>query len=152
MLALQRQWPCIDNMHRVHRAKLGDMHSFPASEPSNTAKCELWIDWLIELRFHVQLNTNRLFRQIAWPQNPTQATPRIKQLVASYHTTKVIAHRKIKVVAMATSVRCRLWAIPVFCRPTTQTPSTTNRLVTIIRTKPVNNNFNPKIGCHGNDP
>jgi len=35
---------------------------------------------------------NRLHR-IAWPRKPT---PRIKQRVASYHTTEVIAHRKAK--------------------------------------------------------
>ena len=37
---------------------------------------------------------NRLcLHQIAWPRKPT---PRIKQRVASYHTTKVIVHRKAK--------------------------------------------------------
>jgi len=35
---------------------------------------------------------------------------------------------------------------------TTQTPFITNCLVTIIHPKPVNSNFSPKIGCHGNVP
>ena len=43
-------------------------------------------------------------------------------------------------------------AISAFCRSTTQTLSITNCLVAIIHAKPVNYNFSPKIGCHGNDP
>jgi len=35
---------------------------------------------------------------------------------------------------------------------TTQTPFITNYLVTIVHTKPVNSNFSPKIGWHGNNP
>jgi len=35
---------------------------------------------------------------------------------------------------------------------TTQTPFITNCLVNIVHTKPVNSNFSPKIGCHGNIP
>jgi len=55
-------------------------------------------------------------------------------------------------VVMATTLRCKLSAIPAFCQPTTQTPSTTKCLVAIIHTKPINSNFSPKTGCHGNDP
>jgi len=50
-----------------------------------------WLPWQhpLELR-------NRLYlHRIAWPRKPT---PRIKQRVASYHTTKVIAHRTPKPV------------------------------------------------------
>ena len=46
-------------------------------------------------------------------------TARIKQCVASYHTTEIVAHRKPKCGSIATSLRCRVSA---FCRPTTQTP------------------------------
>jgi len=53
---------------------------------------------------------------------------------------------------MATSLRCRVLAISAFCRSTTQTPSITNCLVAIVHTKPVNSNFSPQIGCHGNVP
>ena len=35
---------------------------------------------------------------------------------------------------------------------TTQTHFITNCLVTIVQTKPVNSNFSPKTGYHGNDP
>ena len=59
---------------------------------------------------------------------------------------------KPKMVAMATSLTRRVSAISAFYRPTSQTPSITNRLVAIIHTKPVNSNFSPKIGCHGNVP
>jgi len=45
-----------------------------------------------------------------------------------------------KVVAMATSLRCRVSAISAFCRPTTQTSSITNCLVAIVHTKPVRAN------------
>jgi len=55
---------------------------------------------------------------------PRKPTPRIKQRVTSYHTTEVIARQKAK----------------------------RGCLVTIVRTKPVNSNFSPKIGCHGNVP
>ena len=34
----------------------------------------------------------------------------------------------------------------------TQTPFITNCLVHVVHTKPVNSNFSPKIGCHGNVP
>jgi len=57
-----------------------------------------------------------------------------------------------KMVATATSLRYRVSAISAFCRPTTHTPSITNRLVAIVHTKPVNSNFSPKTGCHGNVP
>jgi len=53
---------------------------------------------------------------------------------------------------MATSLRCRVPAISAFCRPTNQRhpPYITNCLVAIVDTNPVNSNFSPKIGCHGN--
>jgi len=35
---------------------------------------------------------------------------------------------------------------------TTQTPFVTNCPANIVHTKPVNSNFSPKIGCHGNVP
>jgi len=51
-------------------------------------------------------------------------TPRIKQRVASYHTTAVIAHRKAKGgVAMATSVGSRVSAVSAFCRRPLKPPS-----------------------------
>jgi len=40
-------------------------------------------------------------------------------------------YRKPKMVAVATSLRCRVSAISAFCQPTTQTPSITNCLVAI---------------------
>ena len=48
-----------------------------------------WLPWQ-----HPLEPQNRLCRhQIAWPRKPT---PRIKQRVASYHTSEVIAHPKAK--------------------------------------------------------
>ena len=65
-----------------------------------------WLAWQ-----HLLEPRNRLcLHRIAWPQKPT---PRIKLRVASYHTTKVIAHQTPKpviancvpkLVAMATSL------------------------------------------------
>ena len=49
-------------------------------------------------------------------------------------------------VAMATSLSCRVSAISAFCRLTTQTPPLTNRL----SHKASCSNFSPKIRCHGN--
>ena len=46
-------------------------------------------------------------------------------------------YRKTKVVAMATSLSCRVSAISAFCWPTTQTPSITNCIDAIVHTKPV---------------
>jgi len=46
---------------------------------------------------------------------------------------------------MATSLRCRVSAISVFCWPTTQTPSITSCLVTIVNTKPFIANCVPKL-------
>ena len=53
-------------------------------------------------------------------------------------------------VAIATSLRCRVSAVSAFCRLTTQTHFITNCLFAVVYTKPVNSNFSPKIGCHGN--
>jgi len=57
--------------------------------------------------------------QIAWPRKPTH---RIKYRAASYHTTEIIGLpiESQKVVAIATSLKCKVWAISAFCRPTTQ--------------------------------
>jgi len=57
-----------------------------------------------------------------------------------------------KMVAMATSLRCRILVISAFCQLITQTPSITNCLVAIVHTKTVNSKFSLKIGCHGNVP
>jgi len=64
-----------------------------------------------------------------------------------YHTTEVrpIAHLMPKMVAMTMPLSCRVSAVSAFCRPTTQTPSITNRLVTIVHTKPIMANFVPKL-------
>jgi len=69
--------------------------------------------------------------------------------VTSYHTTEVIAHRKAK-----GGCHGRVQSIGNICilSTTSQTPFITNCLVTIVHTKPVNSNFSPKIGCHGNVP
>ena len=48
-------------------------------------------------------------------------------------------------VAMATSLSCRLSVISAFCWPTTQTPSITNSLVAIVHTKPVMANCVSKL-------
>jgi len=50
-----------------------------------------------------------------------------------------------KMAAMAMSRSCRVLAISAFRRPTTQFPSTTNCLVTIIHTKPVIAILVPKL-------
>ena len=50
-----------------------------------------------------------------------------------------------KMIAMATSPMCKVSAISAFCRPTTQTPSTTNRIVAIVLTKPVIAILVPKL-------
>jgi len=46
---------------------------------------------------------------------------------------------------MATSLSCRVSAIPAFYWPTTKTPSITNRLVAIVHTKPVIAILVPKL-------
>ena len=48
-------------------------------------------------------------------------------------------------VAMATSLSRRVSAISAFCWPTTQTPSITNSVVTIVHTKPVIAILVPKL-------
>jgi len=58
--------------------------------------------------------------------------PRLKQHVASYHTTEVIAHREPK-----NGCHGMVWAISTFCQLTTQTPSISNRLGFFCHTKPV---------------
>jgi len=78
-------------------------------------------------------------------------THRIKQRVASYHTTEVTAHRKPKKWLpwqrpSGAGYRQYLHSVG---RPL-KAPSITNYIVAIIHTKPVNSNFSPKIGCHGN--
>ena len=40
-------------------------------------------------------------------------------------------------VAMTTSISCRVLEISAFCWPTAQTPSMTNCLVAVVHTKPV---------------
>jgi len=89
---------------------------------------------------------------IACPRNPT---PRIKQRVASCHTTEVIAHRKPKSGChgkLATSLSCRVSALSAFCRPTTQTPLHNQSPSRYRSHKASYSNFSPKIGCHGNIP
>jgi len=48
-------------------------------------------------------------------------------------------------VVMATSLSFRVSTISAFCRPTTQTPSITNRLVAIVHRKPVIAILVPKL-------
>jgi len=57
--------------------------------------------------------------RIVWPRKPTR---RIKQHVAGYHTTEVIAHPEPKSGCHGNIVRCKVSAISAFCRPTTQNP------------------------------
>ena len=72
--------------------------------------------------------------------------PIIKQRVASYHTTEVIAHRKPKSGCHGNVPYLQgIAAISAFCRPTTQTPSITNRLVAVVHTKPVIAILVPKL-------
>jgi len=82
--------------------------------------------------------------RIALPRRPT---PIIKQCVALYHTTKVIAHRKWQ-HPLGTGYRQYLHSVGRPLKP----PSVTNCLVAIVHTKPVNSNISPKIGCHGSVP
>ena len=87
------------------------------------------------------------------PDSLTPKTnPRIKQRVASYHTTEVIAHRKPKSGSMATSLSCRVSAISAFCRPTTQSPLHNQSPSRYRPHKASYSTFSPKIGCHGNVP
>ena len=55
-----------------------------------------------------------------------------------------------QVVSCTRGFKCNVSAISAFYRPTTQAPSIANCLSAIIHTKPVNSNFSPEIGCHGN--
>jgi len=104
-----------------------------------------WLSWQ-----HPLEPRNRLCpHPIAWPRKPT---PRIKQRVASYHTTEVIAHRKAKRGCHANVPWVQGIGNICILSTTTQTPFISNCLVTIVHTKPVNSDFSPKIGCHGNDP
>jgi len=52
-------------------------------------KSQKWLPW----QHPLEPRNPQCLHRIAWPWKPT---PRIKQRVASYHTTKVIAHRKAK--------------------------------------------------------
>ena len=52
---------------------------------------------------------------------------------------------KPKIVAMATSLRCRVSVISAFCWLTTQIPCITNCLVAIVHTKLVIANCVPKL-------
>jgi len=54
-------------------------------------KAKKWLPWQSSLEPRNRLCLN--FHRIAWPRKPT---PRIKQHVASYHTTEDVAHRKPK--------------------------------------------------------
>jgi len=73
-----------------------------------------WLPWQRPLEPRNRLCLHR----IAWPQKPTS---RIKQRIASYGTTEVIAHRKPKTSCHSNVHICRVSAISAFCRPTTQT-------------------------------
>ena len=69
-------------------------------------------------------------------------------MVQSYSPGGANAHpiyRKTKMVAMATSLTCRVSAISAFCWPTTQTPSITNCIVAIVYAKPVIAILDPKL-------
>jgi len=52
---------------------------------------------------------------------------------------------KPKMIAMATSLRCKVPAVCAFFRPTTQTPSITNCLLSIVLTKPAVAILVPKL-------
>jgi len=53
--------------------------------------------------------------------------------------------QRAKMVAMVTSVRCRVSAVSAFCWLTTQIPFITNCLVAVIHTKPVNSVFTQSL-------
>ena len=57
-----------------------------------------------------------------------------------------------KLVAMATSLSCRVSAISAFCRSTTQTPLHNQSPSRYRSHKASYSNVSPKIGCHGNVP
>jgi len=97
-----------------------------------------------------------------------KSTPRIKQRVDSYHTTKVVANEtsysKLRPKSGYRSYspsKAKKWLpwqrslgagyrqyLHSVGRPL-KYPSITNYLGAIIHTKPVNSIFSPKIGCHG---
>ena len=83
------------------------------------------------------------FHWIACPRKPT---PRIKQRVASCHTTEVIAHRKRKKWLpwqrpLVAGCRQYLHSVGRPLKP----PSITNRLVAIVHAKPVIALLVPKL-------
>ena len=59
---------------------------------------------------------------------------------------------KAKMIAMATSLSCRLSAVSTFCRPSTQTPLHNQSPSRYRPHKASYGQLRPKIGCHGNVP
>jgi len=53
----------------------------------------------------------------------------------------------LKVVAVPTSLMCRVSAISALCWLSTQTPSIKNCLVVVVHTKSINGDFSPKTDC-----
>jgi len=70
--------------------------------------------------------------------NSSAVFARWRQCVSDIQKTK-------KMVAIATSLSCRVLAISAFCWSTTQTPSITNSLVAIDHAKPVTAILVPKL-------
>jgi len=115
---------------------------YTLSKNSDFIQCLQWssksvFDW------HHNSTVIILICHIAWPSKPT---PRIKQHVASYHTTKLIAHRKPK--------KWLPWQHPLvagycqylhFVSQPLKPPSITNLLLAIVHTKPVIANCVPKL-------
>jgi len=83
------------------------------------------------LRFYrgVEVSVFLLISEWALQQCSATAMPVIQ--------LKLLPIQSQKVVAMATSLSCEVLAKSAICRPTTKTPSITNRLVAIVHTKPV---------------
>ena len=89
----------------------------PRSERNRRSRL-LWHLYSVLEVFFIYSTLNLTFFTLHSSDSFTWKTiPRIKQRVASYHTTEVIAHRKAK-----SGCRCRVSAISAFCWPTTQTP------------------------------
>jgi len=99
-------------------------------------------NWLLWQR-PLDPRSRECFHWIACSRKPT---PRIKQRVASCHTTEVIAHRKPKQWLpwqrpLVAGCRQCLHAVGRPLKP----PSITNRLVPIVHTKPVIAILVPKL-------
>ena len=88
------------------------------------------LPWQCPLDFRSRL----CLRRLAWPRNPAIESNSVSLSITQLQLYPIGSQ---KVVAMATFLSCRVSAISVFCRLTTQTLSISNHPVVIFHTKSI---------------